>query len=189
MIDHFAVLGIERRPFVSKADAEEAYHEKSKSLHRDQARVGDFSSVNAAFQVVSNPAERIRHLLKIEFGESGDRQIGAELGNLFGTVVNVLRQADQEISFLSEQTSPVLRALAFQRLSSLREGLERVEKQIATRESELHTRIATLDHAWFNDPGQCRKPLAQISVDLTFVQKWLAQVRERKIRLEELFDL
>jgi curved DNA-binding protein CbpA len=187
MIDHFAVLGIERRPLVSEAAVQEAYYEKSKLLHPDQAGGGDFSSVNAAFQVLSNPAARTRHLLKTEFGESGDRQIGAELGELFGAVVNVLRQADQEISSLSEQTSPVLRALAFQRLSSLREGLERVEMQIATRESELHSRIAALDQIWFEDRSQCRKPLTQIAIDLTFVQKWLAQIRERKIRLEELF--
>jgi hypothetical protein len=59
--------------------------------------------------------------------------------------------------------------------------------QIATRESELHSRIAPLDQIWFDDRSQCRKPLTQIAVDLTFVQKWLAQIRERKIRLEELF--
>jgi curved DNA-binding protein CbpA len=186
MIDYFAVLGIQRRPVPSEAAVQEAYYEKSKAFHPNRAGGGDFSSVNAAFQVVSNPAARLQHLLKIEFGESGDRQIGAELGDLFSTVVNVLARADQELDSLSEQTSPLLRAFAFQRLNSLRDGLGRLEKQIAARESELHSRIAAVDQIWFQDRSHCQKPLAQIAVDLTFVQKWLAQVRERKIRLEEL---
>jgi curved DNA-binding protein CbpA len=186
MIDYFAVLGIERRPAVSESAVQGAYYEKSRSLHPDRAEGRDFSSVNAAFQVVSNPAARIQHLLKLEFGEAGDRQIGAGLGDLFGKVVDVLRRADEELGSISGQTSPLLRAFAFQRLNSLRDTLQEMEKQIAARESELHSRIAAVDHVWFHDRAHCQKPLAQIAVDLTFVQKWLAQVRERKIRLEEL---
>jgi curved DNA-binding protein CbpA len=186
MIDYFAVLGIERRPAVSEAALQEAYYKKSKTLHPDQAGGGDFSLVNAAFQVVSNPAARIQHLLKIEFGTSGDKQIGAEVGELFATMVNALQRADQELDAISEQSSPVLRAFAFKRLNSVRNGLEELEGQIAKRESELRSQITSVDRIWFQDRGRCQKPLAQIAVDLTFVQKWLAQVRERKTRLEEL---
>jgi hypothetical protein len=39
---------------------------------------------------------------------------------------------------------------------------------------------------WMESPAQCRESLAQIALSLTFVQKWLNEVRERKIRLEEL---
>jgi len=187
MIDCFAVLGIERRPVVPEAVLQGAYQEKSKSLHPDRVEGRDFSSVNAAFQIVSNPAMRLQHLLKLEFGEAGNRQIGADLGALFGTVAKVLRRADEELDSISGQSSPLLRAFAFQRLDSLRDALGDAEKQIATKESELHSRIAGIDQIWLQDRSQCQKPLAQIAVDLTFVQKWLAQVRERKIRLEELF--
>jgi curved DNA-binding protein CbpA len=186
MIDCFAVLGIERRPVVPEYVLQLAYHKKSKSLHPDRAEGGDFSSVNAAFQIVSNPAARIQHLLKLEFGEAGDRQIGADLGALFGTVVKALGRADEELGSISSQSSPLLRAFAFQRLDSIRDALDDAEKQIATKESELHSRIAAVDQIWLHDRRQCQKPLAEIAVDLTFVQKWLAQVRDRKIRLEEL---
>jgi len=186
MIDCFAVLGIERRPVVPESLLQGAYREKSKSLHPDRAANGDFSSVNAAFQVISNPATRIQHLLKLEFGEAGDRQIGADLGALFGTLVKVLRCVDEELGSISSQSSPLLRAFAFQHLESVRDALDDVEKQIAAKESELHSRIVAVDRIWLQDRSQCRKPLAQIAVDLTFVQKWLTQVRDRKIRLEEL---
>lgn len=186
MMDYFAALGIQRRPAVAESALQRAYNQKSKLLHPDRVEGSDFSSINEAFQVVSNPAARIQHLLKLEFGEAGERQIGAELGGLFGTVVEVLRRVDQELNPLSGQSSPLLRALALQSLAPLRDALDDAEKQIAERQSELQSRIATVDQIWFQDRAQCRKPLAQIAVDLTFVQKWAAQVRERKVRLEEL---
>jgi hypothetical protein len=34
--------------------------------------------------------------------------------------------------------------------------------------------------------ADCREPLAQVGLSLTFVQKWLSEVHERNIRLEEL---
>jgi curved DNA-binding protein CbpA len=186
MIDYFAVLGIQRRPAVPESVLQRAYYQKSKLLHPDRAEGSDFSSINEAFQVVSNPAARIQHLLKLEFGEAGDRQIGAELGGLFGTLVEVLRRADQELGSFSRQASPLLRALAFQRLEALRHALDDAEKLIVERQSELQSRIAAVDQIWSQDRARCQKPLAQIAVDLTFVQKWAAQVRERKVRLEEL---
>ena len=101
-------------------------------------------------------------------------------------MVEVLRRADQELDPLSGEVSPLLRALAFQHLDALRDALDEAEKQIAERQSELQSRIVAVDQIWSQDRARCRKPLAQIAVDLTFVQKWAAQVRERKVRLEEL---
>src|SRR5262245_49189617 len=151
MMDYFAVLGIQRRPAVPESALQQAYYEKSRLFHPDQAEGGDFSSINEAFQVVSNPAARIQHLLKLEFGKAGDRQIGSELGSLFGTVVEALRRADHELEPLSGQASPLLRALAFQRLDTVRDALDDAEKQVAERESELLSRIAAVDQIWFQD--------------------------------------
>ncbi len=72
--------------------------------------------MNAAFQTISNPATRIQHLLKLEFGDAGGGKIPPDLGELFGTIVEVLQIADQELGSLSAQSSPLLRALAYQRL-------------------------------------------------------------------------
>jgi curved DNA-binding protein CbpA len=188
MTDYFAVLGLERRPLVSESTLRGAYYDKSKSFHPDRADgSGDFSIVNAAFQIVSNPATRIQHLLKLEFGEMGVRQLDAELEVLFGTMVKVLRRADEELDSISAQASALLRALAFQRLDPLRDALGDAEKQLVERESELHSRIATADQIWLQDRRRSQRFLAQIAVNLTFVQKWLEQVRERKMRLEEIF--
>ena len=186
MIDYFALLGIERRPAIAEETVKGAYFGKSESLHSDPERSGELIAVNAAFQTIVNPATRIQHLLVLEFGDAGGGQIAPDLGELFGTIVEVLQIADQELGSLSARSSPILRALAYQRLDGLREKLVQAEKQLSQLESGLLAGVARLDQSWFESTVQSRYPLAQIALDLTFVQKWLSQVRERKIRLEEL---
>jgi hypothetical protein len=186
MIDYFALLGIERRPAITEETVKGAYFRKSEALQTDPARSGEWSTINAAFQTMANPATRIQHLLKLEFGDAGGGQIGPELGELFGTIVEVLQLADQELGSLSARSSPILRALAYHRLDELRERLEQAEKELLQREAGLLSAVAQLDQHWCERSGDSRQPLARIALGLTFVQKWLSQVRERKIRLEEL---
>jgi hypothetical protein len=186
MIDYFALLGIERRPAFTEEAVKGAYFRKSESLHSDPLRSDEVFAVNAAFQTIANPATRIQHLLLLEFGDTGGGQIPADLGELFGTLVKVLQIADQELGSLSAQSSPLLRALAYRRLDGLRQGLEEAEKELSQRESDLLAELARLDQNWFESTADVRHPLSQIALGLTFVLKWLGQVRERKIRLEEL---
>ena len=185
MIDYFALLGIERRPAITEETLKGAYFRKSESLHLDPARSEAFA-VNAAFQTIANPATRIQHLLTLEFGDASGGEISPDLGKLFGTIVEVLQIADQELGSLSARSSPILRALAYQSLDGLREKLDQAEEALSQRKSALLEEVGRLDQSWFESSVHARQPLAQVALGLTFVQKWLSQVRERKIRLEEL---
>ena len=186
MIDYFALLGIERRPAITEETLKGAYFQKNESLHLDPARSSEVFAVNAAFQTIANPATRIQHLLTLEFGDAGGGEISSDLGKLFGTIVEALQIADQELGSLSARSSPILRALAYQSLDGLREKLEQAEEELSQRESALLEEVGRLDQSWFESSVHARHPLAQVALGLTFVQKWLSQVRERKIRLEEL---
>jgi hypothetical protein len=186
MIDYFALLDIERRPAINEESLKHAYFRKIESLRLDQAEADALSSLNMAFRVVANPAPRLQHLLRLVFGDSRGGQIGSDLGELFGSVVGALQKADQEFGTLSKESSALLRALAFQRMDNLRENLNQIDNDLSKRERILLSEIDQVDALWIENPAQCRESLAQIALRLTFVQKWLNEVRERKIRLEEL---
>jgi hypothetical protein len=186
MIDYFALLDIERRPAINEESLKHAYFRKTESLRLGQAEADALSSLNMAFQVVANPATRLQHLLRLVFGDSRGGQIGSDLGELFGSVVEALQKADQEFGSLSTESSALLRALAFQRMDNLRENLNQIDNDLSHRERILLSELDQFDVLWIENPAQCRESLAQIALRLTFVQKWLSEVRERKIRLEEL---
>jgi hypothetical protein len=186
MIDYFALLDIERRPAIDEESLKHAYFRKTEALRSDQAETDALSSLNMAFRVIANPATRIQHLLKLEFGDPRGGQIGADLGEVFGSVVEALQKADQEFGSLSTESSALLRALAFQRMEKTRESLNEIDDQLSQRESIFLAQLDQLDALWNGSSAECRESLAQIALGLTFVQKWLSEVRERKIRLEEL---
>jgi hypothetical protein len=76
--------------------------------------------------------------------------------------------------------------LAFQRMEEMREKLDQIANELLQRENTLLSELGQLDILWTESPPRCRESLAQVALRLTFVQKWLSEVRERKIRLEEL---
>jgi hypothetical protein len=186
MIDYFALLETERRPAINEESLKRTYFQQTESLRLQRAEADSLSSLNMAFRTLANPATRILHLLKLEFGDSHGGQIGPDLGQLFGAVVEALQTADQEFGSLTTESSALLRALAFQRMSKVREQLTQIDEDLSERERTLVSELERLDALWTESPAQCREPLAQIALRLTFVQKWLSEVRERKIRLEEL---
>jgi hypothetical protein len=186
MMDYFALLDIERRPAIAEESLKNAYFRKTESLRLDQAGADALSSLNLAFRILSNPATRIQHLLKLEFGITGGARVGSDLGDLFGSVVGALEKADQEFGSLSAESSALIRALAFRTMDGVRERLIQTEDELSQRERSLLSELGQLDKIWPERPAQCRESLARITIDLTFVQKWLSEVRERKIRLEEL---
>jgi hypothetical protein len=186
MIDYFALLGLERRPFVADESLKNAYLHKTESSRADTSDLGALSSFNIAFRTLSNPAARTQHLLTLEFGDARGGQLGSELGELFGTVAEALQAVDGEIGSLSAQSSALLRAMAFQRIDAVRRKLDDAESELSSREQSLLADIRSIDEAWSENRARCKVPLAQVALSLTFVQKWVSEVRERKIRLEEL---
>jgi hypothetical protein len=186
MIDYFALLEIERRPAINDEFLKNAYFRKTESFRLNQVESEALSSLNLAFQTLANPATRVQHLLKLEFGDARGGKIESDLGALFGNVVEALQNADQEFGSLSTESSALVRALAYHRMDGMRESLNQSEKELSKREFSLLSELGRLDRIWLENPNQCREPLAQIALSLTFVQKWLNQVRQRKIRLEEL---
>src|SRR6476660_1951252 len=186
MTDYFALLDIERRPAIPQEFLENVYFRKTESLRLDQAQEEALSSLNMAFRVVSDPATRVQHLLKLEFGDARGGEMGVDFGDLFGEIADTLQNADQEFGSVSAESSALLRALAFQRMDRVRDKLRTVEDELSQRERSLLSELEQLNSSWLKNPAQCRKSLAQIALSLTFLQKWLGEVRERKIRLEEL---
>jgi len=186
MIDYFALLDSERRPAINEEFLKNTYFRQTESLRLNRAEPDSLSSLNAAFRILANPATRIQHLLKLEFGDSHGGQIGSDLGQLFGAVVEALQKADQEFGSLTTESSALLRALAFQRMEKVRDRLNQVDDDLSQQERILLSELDRFDALWTESPAECREPLAQIALRLTFIQKWLSEVRERKIRLEEL---
>jgi DnaJ-domain-containing protein 1 len=184
MIDYFALFGLERRPLIDLESLGELYFRRSEQANRGSQ--GDLATINEAFRTLSNPAARLEYLLRLQFGDLPPRQINPAFGALFGQLANLLARFDNALSKVASQTSPLLRALHFQETASLQEDLATLGAALLEQRTLLVDRINALNEKWPDHASETRDDLAQIALDLTFVDKWQQQLKERNLRLEEL---
>jgi curved DNA-binding protein CbpA len=67
MTDLFAVFEEPSRPWLEPEGLKAKYHQLTAIHHPDVAGgSGDFAEINRAYQILADPAARIRHLLELE---------------------------------------------------------------------------------------------------------------------------
>jgi DnaJ-domain-containing protein 1 len=186
MIDFFAVFGLEPRPLIDGDVLANLFADKSKTSHPDRAADGDFATLNEAFRTLSDPASRILHLLALSGEEAPLKVASAGVSAWFGKVANDLQRFDRMFQPLSQETSSLLRAIKIREAQSILADLEKTSDGLTCEKEGLLKAMAQIDARWPSDRAADRDSLAQIACDLRFLEKWLAQISERRLRLASI---
>jgi DnaJ-domain-containing protein 1 len=183
MIDFFAVFGLEPRPAVDVNVLGDLFAKKSKTSHPDRAADGDFATLNAAFNTLRDPASRILHLLALS-GEAPQTKTASDgVSTWFGKVATDLQRFDRMFQPLSQEISSLLRAVKIREAQSILADLEEISQGLTSEKEGLLQAMVQIDARWPSDRAEDRDSLAQIACDLRFLEKWLAQISERRLRL------
>src|ERR1051326_2841375 len=106
MADFFALLDEPRRPWLDPELLKTRFHALTAAIHPDRVHsAGDeekkaanlrYAELNAAYQCLREPKERLRHLLELERGERVEevQQISTGAMDLFLEVSRLGREAD-----------------------------------------------------------------------------------------------
>jgi DnaJ-domain-containing protein 1 len=183
MIDFFAVFGLEPRPAIDVDVLDDLFANKSKTAHPDRAADGDFATLNEAFRTLRDPASRILHLLALSGDEPRLKAASPEVSTWFGKVAKDLQRFDPMFRALSQETSSLLRAIKIREGQSILADLDRLSEGLTSQKQGLLQAMAQIDARWPSDRASDRDSLAQIACDLRFIEKWLAQIGERRLRL------
>jgi hypothetical protein len=186
MTDFFAVLRVPARPWLEPDALRDVYVRLSEALHRQAGSQDELVALNRAFQVLNNPATRVEHLLGVTGAEPNTRQIAPVIGELFSRVADCLQEADRLLGEISVQSSALARALQVQRVHALQADLDHLAHELAAYEARRLEALRELDQAWPRRSADTCEALGQIAVDLTFLQKWQGQIRERRLRMDEV---
>ena len=127
--DHWAVLGLERRLQLDRADLEARFHRLNRRLHPDYFRLRPpeeqaisleaAAAVNTAYRALRDPVSRVEYLLELEgmaLGTAGQVKPPADL---FEEILE-LQEARMELQTAGPAEAPALR----ERLASARAELE-----------------------------------------------------------------
>jgi curved DNA-binding protein CbpA len=168
MIDCFALLGEPRRPWLDAEELKRKFLTLSAGVHPDrvhsqseverQAAQDRYAELNSAHQRLSEPRDRLRHLLELERGAAPDnlQRIPSGLMDLFVEIGEACRQAGRLQDERVVITSPLLKVQWFERSQEHVERLRELRQGLDTRLEKLTEAVKRIDADW--DAGAASGP-------------------------------
>lgn len=181
MRDAFAVLGMAPCLVVDKDELNSHFREAGKSLHPD-AGGGDegFAELQAAYELVSSPAKRLKHWLELKGCEVDTRgAIDSAMMDLFGSVGEVTQKAEALIRKKQSAKSALGVAMLEGETHICREAVEDINRQIERAIAYECASFGELENAVSIDETYVAKRVR----NLIFLEKWQATMRSLYSRL------
>lgn len=197
MIDHFALLQQPRQPWLEAEPLKQKFLEFSAAHHPDRvaaaspearaAATQQFTALNAAYNCLKEPRDRVRHLVELELGRKpGDlRNVPPRLAEAFMRIAAVVRSSEQLIAEKGRLHSPLLLAGFFERVQPHLVVLEQLQSDVAVLEQEALGQLRELDAQWqqIARRSEVLDQLEQLAQVLGFHARWRSQLQEAHVRL------
>jgi DnaJ-domain-containing protein 1 len=163
-MDNFALLDQPRQPWLDPAVLKAAFLEQSARLHPDRvqaaqaeeqaAATGRFAELNAAYNCLREPKERLLHLLELESGAppANVQSVPEDTMDLCMETGLVCRQTDQFLAAKGRAASPLARAQMFEQTLAWTARLQALQERIQLRRDQLLAELRAMNDAWISAP-------------------------------------
>ena len=198
MTDYFALLNEQRRPWIDTELLKQKFLALSAEVHPDrvhgaaesQKRAAQerYTELNAAYNCLREPKERLAHLLELESGAKPKQvqNVPPDLMNVFMEITNVCRGADSVLAEKDSTTSALLKLQLFEQGQDWAEKLMALQGEINGWREELMARLKEVDAEWISSPDRRRYLIGLLEKQsqlLGYFGRWSAQIQERIVRL------
>jgi DnaJ-domain-containing protein 1 len=198
MTDYFALLNEPRRPWLEPELLKEKFLALSARFHPDRVHnLGEaeraaaqerYTELNAAYNSLREPKERLQHLLELELGAlpKDVQRIPSDLMDLSLEVGKACREADAFLAEKAKVTSPLLQVTFFERGEEFADPLRRLRQRVNSLEDQLTGELQRIDAAWQADAAGRKAMLPRLEELyrlFSYFARWNAQIQERVVRL------
>lgn len=204
MTDAFALLSESRRPWLDPEALKSRVLPLLTATHPDRvhgeaeeekrAANERHADLNAAYNTLREPRDRLLHLYELEAGEKPRdiQKIPPGTMDLFVEVGQTCRDLDEFLQRKSTATSPMLRLSLMQEGLDRLDGLQKLQARVNLRRVELESELKALNPVWDSAPPagsperRERLPLErleQIYRAMSYVARWTSQIQERLVSL------
>lgn len=202
--DAYRHLAADRRPWLDTEALKARFLELSASVHPDrfhgapeaekEAATRRYTDLNAAYNTLREPRDRLVHLLELERGSrpADIQRLPPGTMDLFVEVGQFCRDCDEFLKRKGELTSPMLKLKHLQEGLAWSERLLSLQQRVHARREELEGELRGMNAAWEQapppgDPGRIAalplERLEQIYRSLSYVARWTSQLQERVVQL------
>lgn len=175
----FDLLGLQRRPLLSKEAVDSAYRQRAGKHHPDQPGGNAllFSELGEAAAILRDPTRRLRELSSSPNGS----QLPPKAAELFPQIASLLQQADDLINKDSTASNALSRALLAAPLKRLSSELDSILNHLQEWKESLDQELVTIDSRWpEHDPHE----INTLADAYAYAGRWESQLRERKLTLD-----
>lgn len=203
MNDYFALLDEPRRPWLDSTALKTKFLARSAEVHPDRihnapeveraAAQERYTALNAAFNTLREPKDRLQHLLELESGaKPGNIQsTPAELTDLFFEVGRLCRDVDFFLLEKGRANSPLLKVKMFQRAMDWTNQINALQSRLNAKRGELEAQLQAMNELWATAPSEpeARRAalpltrLEQLYRTFSFLSRWTAQLQDRVVQL------
>jgi DnaJ-domain-containing protein 1 len=204
MIDHFALLNEPRHPWIEADALKQKFFQLSGGVHPDRIHNASavekndankrYADLNAAYNVLREPKERLLHLFEVELGEKPKdiQRIPPGTMDLFVEVGQTCRDVDTFLAEKSKVTAPLLKVQMFEAGMEWTDKLNLLQQKINAKRDELTAELKQMNAVWDAAPaiGSSERAktlplerLEQIYRVFSYVARWTEQIQERAVQL------
>lgn len=197
-MDHFALLNEPRRPWLNSEVLKQKFLALSSQVHPDRlhgapeaeriAADRRYAEINAAYNCLREPKDRLRHLLELELGEkpADIQRVPPEVMDAFFEVGKLCKDTDRFTAEKAQVTSPLLKVQWFERGQEWIERLNAMNQKINARRDELLAELQAMNSFWERGAKRDELPLSRLDEIyrlLGYFHRWSAQLQERVVQL------
>ena len=195
MTDYFALFGHPRSPWLDTEELKRAFHNKTLSEHPDaQWRAPDrsdaeasFSELNEAYQVLRDPARRLKHLLGLEkISLPRSDAIPDEIEALFPAVATLMERADALARRAGAATTALNRSLVKRDSVTALHAIDGMLQQVRELHEDATRALAETKQRWATDPKAELPALHRLYLKFSYLARWITELEEKRARLATL---
>lgn len=198
MSDFFALLDERRRPWLDPEPLKEKFLTLSATVHPDRVHnlseterataQERYTELNAAYQCLREPKERLHHLLELERGAlpKDIQRIPSELMDLSLEIGQACREADGLLAEKAKAGSPLILVKLFERSQDFADKLQELRQRVNALNQRLNEELNQVDAQWQSghEPRASLLPrLEELYRLFSYFARWDAQIQERVVRL------
>lgn len=190
-MDCFALLHEERRPWIEPDALKTHFLKIAAQFHPDKIATANpagkseanqrYAALNAAYQRLADPKERLRHLLELEKGATVPdvQSVPHDALDYMMEVGKVCHETDQFLAMRANAASPLLKAQFFRTGLEWMDKLNGLRQRIDLRRETLLAELKAMNGSWRGSIPR----LEQICRSLSFLNRWSGQIQERLVQL------
>ena len=189
MIDFFALFAQPRQPWLEADVLKQKHHELTRRAHPDlhgSASSEKFGEINEAYRILSDPKQRLEHLMALEKAPipPRDQTLAGDLQEYFLRIATLRQQVQRLFAEMGEISSAIKLSLVKNELLQLQKQTHQLLEELNHSYDSCISQLRELNEVWKQSRTEAMPSLHAMRDRMSYLSRWLDQLKETELQLK-----